>query len=126
MKWTREETCKSDGKICKLLTTHGFHHPKSSIHHLHLHQSHGGQGLTGIETNHDCKCSALTKYVMESTNALTQIVCDTQTPTQKFLLKFTSRPKYLTPTMADDTHYSALLEKPMHGKFFTQQKDIPQ
>eukprot|EP00957_Ditylum_brightwellii_P069748 5296678-Ditylum_brightwellii.AAC.1 len=28
--------------------------------------------------------------------------------------------------MADNTHYSALLAKPMHGKCFAQQKDTPQ
>eukprot|EP00957_Ditylum_brightwellii_P011954 901524-Ditylum_brightwellii.AAC.1 len=31
MKWTRAELRKLDAKTRKLLTTHGFHHPKSSI-----------------------------------------------------------------------------------------------
>eukprot|EP00957_Ditylum_brightwellii_P005045 383602-Ditylum_brightwellii.AAC.1 len=31
MKWMRAELCKLDGKTCKLLTTHGFHHQESSI-----------------------------------------------------------------------------------------------
>eukprot|EP00957_Ditylum_brightwellii_P062415 4736600-Ditylum_brightwellii.AAC.1 len=28
MKWARAKMHKLDGKTCKLLTTHGFHHPK--------------------------------------------------------------------------------------------------
>eukprot|EP00957_Ditylum_brightwellii_P037475 2834154-Ditylum_brightwellii.AAC.2 len=32
MKWTQAELHKLDGKTRKFLTTHGFHHPKSSTH----------------------------------------------------------------------------------------------
>eukprot|EP00957_Ditylum_brightwellii_P076005 5777610-Ditylum_brightwellii.AAC.1 len=37
MTWMRAELHKLDSKTHQLLTTHGFHHPKSSIHRLYLH-----------------------------------------------------------------------------------------
>eukprot|EP00957_Ditylum_brightwellii_P018294 1378020-Ditylum_brightwellii.AAC.1 len=93
MKWTRAELKKLVVKTQKLLTAHGFHHPKSSIPRLYLHRTRGGRGLTGVETTHDCECSALAKYILDRTDALTQIVQDTPTRTQKFLMKFASRPQ---------------------------------
>eukprot|EP00957_Ditylum_brightwellii_P180495 13749313-Ditylum_brightwellii.AAC.1 len=50
---------------------------------------------------------------------------DTQTPMQKFLMEFSSQPKHTKPTMIDDHHHNALLAKPMHGQFFTLQKEVP-
>eukprot|EP00957_Ditylum_brightwellii_P196482 14970798-Ditylum_brightwellii.AAC.1 len=125
MKWTRAELRKLDVKTRKLLTTHGFHHPKLSIARLYLHRACGGRGLTGVETTHDFKCYTLAKYILESTDALTQIVQDTPTPTQKFLMKFTSRPKHTNPNVVDNTHHQALITKPMYGKFFVQQREVP-
>eukprot|EP00957_Ditylum_brightwellii_P040948 3100488-Ditylum_brightwellii.AAC.1 len=125
IKWTRAELQKLDVKTRKLLTTHGFYHPKLSIPHLCLHCTHRGRGITGVETTHDCECSALVKYILESTGTLTQIVRDTPTMTQKFLMKFASRPKHTDPNAVDNDHHQALLAKPMHGKFFTQQGEVP-
>eukprot|EP00957_Ditylum_brightwellii_P109238 8333065-Ditylum_brightwellii.AAC.1 len=71
MKWTRTELKKLDVKTRKLLTTYGFHHPKSSIPRLYLHRTRRGRGLTGVETTHDCECSALAKYILDSMDALT-------------------------------------------------------
>eukprot|EP00957_Ditylum_brightwellii_P083627 6356961-Ditylum_brightwellii.AAC.1 len=112
-------------KTQKLLTTHGFHHPKLSIPHLDLHHKCGGRGLTGVKTTHDCECFALAKYILDSKDALTQIVRDTPTPTQKFLMKFASRPKHIDPNAVDNAHHNALLAKLMHGNFFAQQKEVP-
>eukprot|EP00957_Ditylum_brightwellii_P084424 6419816-Ditylum_brightwellii.AAC.1 len=74
---------------------------------------------------HNCKCSALAKYVMKSDDELTKIVWDTQTPTQKFLLKFASHPKFTNTTLANDRHHAALLIKHMHGKFLPSSRKSP-
>eukprot|EP00957_Ditylum_brightwellii_P043709 3313901-Ditylum_brightwellii.AAC.1 len=124
MKWTRAELKKLDVKTRKLLTTHGFHHPKLSIPCLYLHCTCRGRGLTGVETTHDCECSALAKYILDSMDALTQIVQDTPTQTQKFLMKVASHPKHTDHSAVDNAHHNALLAKPMHGNFFAQQKEV--
>eukprot|EP00957_Ditylum_brightwellii_P010416 787545-Ditylum_brightwellii.AAC.1 len=54
------------------------------------------------------------------------MVQNTSTPTQKFLLKFASAPKFTSPKIVDDNHHKCLCEKPLHGKFFCQQAEIPQ
>eukprot|EP00957_Ditylum_brightwellii_P078260 5950370-Ditylum_brightwellii.AAC.1 len=84
----------------------------------------GGRGLTGVETTHDCKCSALAKYIFKSTDALTQIVQDTPMLTQKFLMKFASRPKHTDPNVVGNAHHQALIATPMHGKFFVKQWEV--
>eukprot|EP00957_Ditylum_brightwellii_P030937 2344006-Ditylum_brightwellii.AAC.1 len=60
-----------DVKTRKLLTTHGFHHPKANIHCLYLHMSKEGRGLAGLEDTHDAECSALASYVLKSEDPLT-------------------------------------------------------
>eukprot|EP00957_Ditylum_brightwellii_P029500 2229468-Ditylum_brightwellii.AAC.1 len=104
----------------------GIHHPKSNVHCLYLHHSKGGRGLTGVEDTHNCECAALAKYVFHSNDPLTQMVQNIPAPTQKFLLKYTSAPKFMTPKIVDDNHRKCLCEKPLHGKFFRQQAEIPQ
>eukprot|EP00957_Ditylum_brightwellii_P147880 11260584-Ditylum_brightwellii.AAC.1 len=37
MKWSKGKLKCMDVKTCKLLTMHGFHHPKASTHWLYLH-----------------------------------------------------------------------------------------
>eukprot|EP00957_Ditylum_brightwellii_P023012 1736799-Ditylum_brightwellii.AAC.1 len=114
MKWTRAELKKLDIKTQRLLTTHGFHHPKSSILRLYLHRTHRGRGLTGMVTTYDCECSALAKYILDSMDALTQIVRDIATPMQNFLMKFALCPKHTDPKAVDNAHHDTLLAKPMH------------
>jgi hypothetical protein len=126
MKWTKGELKKLDIKTRKLLTMNGHHHPKASTHRLYLHRSRGGRGLTGCEDTHNCECTALAQYVLGSTDDLTQVVRETTTPTQKFLLKFASLPKYTSSETVVNTHHNGLCNKPLHGKFFVQQADIPQ
>ena len=79
-----------------------------------------------MEDTHNCECAALAKYVIHSGDPLTQMVQNTSTPTQKFLLKFASAPKFISPKIVDDNHHKCLCEKPLHGKFFCQQAEIPQ
>eukprot|EP00957_Ditylum_brightwellii_P017698 1333044-Ditylum_brightwellii.AAC.1 len=87
MKWTKDELRKLDMKTRKMLTMKGIHHPKGNVCCLYLYSNKGGRGLTGVEDTHNCKCIALEKYVLSSTDTLTKMVCKTTTPTQKFLLK---------------------------------------
>eukprot|EP00957_Ditylum_brightwellii_P039982 3026329-Ditylum_brightwellii.AAC.1 len=54
------------------------------------------------------------------------MVQTTPTPTQKFLMKYASSPKFTTPDMTDDNHKKGLNKKPLHDKFFCQQAEIPQ
>eukprot|EP00957_Ditylum_brightwellii_P196753 14990479-Ditylum_brightwellii.AAC.2 len=103
----------------------GIHRPKGNVHHLYLHQSKGGCGLTGVGGTHNRECAALATYVCTSTDTLTKIMCKTPTPTQKFLFKFTAAPNFTTPEMTDDNHHLCLKAKPLHGKFFKEQEEIP-
>eukprot|EP00957_Ditylum_brightwellii_P001551 121167-Ditylum_brightwellii.AAC.1 len=120
MKWTKGELMRLDVKTRKMLTMHSIHHPEGTVHRLYLNQNKGGRGLTGVEDMHNCECAALAKYVLSSTDTLTKMVCATKTPTQKFLLKFRSSPKFTTPELMDEHHHQGLKEKSLHGKFFKQ------
>eukprot|EP00957_Ditylum_brightwellii_P176818 13468560-Ditylum_brightwellii.AAC.1 len=126
MKWTKGELRKPDIKTRKMLTIKGIYHPKDNVHQLYLHRSRGGRGFMGVEDTHNCKCAALSKYVLNSTNPLTQMVQNTPTQTQKFLLKFASSPKFTPPELTDDNHHKCLIKKTLHGKFFCQQAEILQ
>eukprot|EP00957_Ditylum_brightwellii_P170476 12976493-Ditylum_brightwellii.AAC.2 len=109
----------------KMLSMHGIHHPKENAHHLYMHQNKEGRCLTSVEDTHNYECAALAKYVLSSTDTLTKMVCAAKTPTQKFLLKFASLPKLTTPELMDERYHQGLKEKPLHGKFFKQQEEIP-
>eukprot|EP00957_Ditylum_brightwellii_P037035 2804045-Ditylum_brightwellii.AAC.1 len=98
-----------------MLTMKGIHHPKGNVHGLYLHRSKGGRGLTGVEDTHNCECAALAQYAFHSNDLLTQMVQNTPTPTQKFLLKFASALKFTSPEIVDDQHGKCLCEKPLHG-----------
>jgi len=74
----------------------------------------------------NCECAALAKYALHSDDPLTQMVQNAPTPTQKFPLKYASAPKFTTPEIVDANHRKCLCEKPLHGKFFHQQAEIPQ
>eukprot|EP00957_Ditylum_brightwellii_P169321 12886757-Ditylum_brightwellii.AAC.1 len=126
MKWTKGKLRKLDVNTRKMLTMKGIHHPKGNVHRLYLHHSKGGRRLTGVKDTHNCECDALAKYVLHTNDPLTQKVQNTPTPTQKFLLKYTATPKFTTPDIANDNHRKCLCEKPLHGKFFCQQAEIPQ
>eukprot|EP00957_Ditylum_brightwellii_P180654 13761846-Ditylum_brightwellii.AAC.1 len=126
MKWTKGEVKKLDVKTRKVLTMNSIHYPKGYVHQLYLHQNKGGRGLTRVEDMHNCECMTLAKYVISSTGTLIKMVCDTKTPTQKFLLKFASSPKSTTSELTDEHHYQELKETSLHRKFFKQQEEIPQ
>eukprot|EP00957_Ditylum_brightwellii_P022265 1680814-Ditylum_brightwellii.AAC.1 len=115
-----------DVKTRKLLTTHVFHQPKANIHRLYLHRAKGGRGLTGLEDFHDAECSALASCVLKCADPLTVIVREMTSPTQKFLLKFASAPKFTTLDLTNMKHAQELCAEPLHGKFFCKQADIPQ
>eukprot|EP00957_Ditylum_brightwellii_P209900 15363786-Ditylum_brightwellii.AAC.1 len=108
MKWTKGELRKLNIKTRKMLTMKGIYHPK------------------GVEDTHNYKYAALSKYVLNSTDPLMQMMQNTPTPTQKFFLKFVSSPKFMLPELTDDNHHKCLSKKPLHGKFFCQQAEIPQ
>eukprot|EP00957_Ditylum_brightwellii_P170761 12997478-Ditylum_brightwellii.AAC.1 len=99
-----------------MLTKKGIYHPKCVVHGLYLHQSKGGHGLTGVEDIDNCKYAALAAYAHNSTDMLTQIVQETRTPMQKFLLKLASYPNFTTPELTDNNHHQCLKAKPLHGK----------
>eukprot|EP00957_Ditylum_brightwellii_P034724 2632004-Ditylum_brightwellii.AAC.1 len=63
MKWSKGKLKRIDVKTRKLLTRHGFHHPKANTHQLYLHQSQECRGLTGLENTHNMECAAVAKYV---------------------------------------------------------------
>eukprot|EP00957_Ditylum_brightwellii_P208720 15358657-Ditylum_brightwellii.AAC.2 len=110
MKWTRAELRKLDVKTRKMLMTYGFHYPKSSVHILYFHRLRGGRGLTGVEETHDCECSGLADYLIESNDVLTRVVQEMPIPTQKFLMKFAFNPS-TTPSLSKQCTANALYNK---------------
>eukprot|EP00957_Ditylum_brightwellii_P189568 14430122-Ditylum_brightwellii.AAC.1 len=108
MKWTKGKLRRLDIKTHKLLTMYGHQQPKASTHRLYLHWSQGGLGLTGCEDTHNCECTALVQYVLDSMDRLIQVVRETPTPTQKFLMKFASLPHYTSRDMVEPSHLEGL------------------
>ena len=47
--WLLTEIKKVDTKVCKHLTMHRMHHPKSNVNRLYLPRKEGGRGLVQIE-----------------------------------------------------------------------------
>eukprot|EP00957_Ditylum_brightwellii_P111531 8507119-Ditylum_brightwellii.AAC.1 len=41
-------------------------------------------------------------------------------------MKYASSPKFTTPNMTNDNYRKGLHKKPLYGKFFCQQAEIPQ
>eukprot|EP00957_Ditylum_brightwellii_P029055 2194960-Ditylum_brightwellii.AAC.1 len=93
---------------------HGHHHPKVSTHRLYLYWSQGGWGLTGCEDTHNCECTALAQYILDSTDKLTQVVRETPTPTQMFLMKSASLPRYTSRDTVESSHLEGLCYKALH------------
>eukprot|EP00957_Ditylum_brightwellii_P138520 10558550-Ditylum_brightwellii.AAC.1 len=75
------------------------------MYQLYLHKSKGGRGFMRLDDTHDCECAVLDDHVLKSTDTLTQIVCNTPMPTQKFLLRIVSSPKFITPESTDNNHH---------------------
>jgi hypothetical protein len=59
IQWTKTELQQSDKKRRQILMANGCVHPKLSIHHLYLHRSKGGHGLTSIKDIHGHECTSL-------------------------------------------------------------------
>eukprot|EP00957_Ditylum_brightwellii_P151189 11512161-Ditylum_brightwellii.AAC.1 len=108
-----------------MMTMKGIHCPKGNIHQFYLHWSKDGKGIIDIEETHNCECAALAKYMLNSTDPLTQMVQNTLTPMQKCLLKFALSPNFMSPELKDNNLHRCLENKPLHGKVFCQQKEIP-
>eukprot|EP00957_Ditylum_brightwellii_P138074 10526335-Ditylum_brightwellii.AAC.1 len=64
--------------------------------------------------------------MVEGNNALMKVICKAPIPTQKFLMKFATKSKYVLLTILDDRQHSTLLAKPMHSQIFVQQKETLQ
>eukprot|EP00957_Ditylum_brightwellii_P128683 9816071-Ditylum_brightwellii.AAC.1 len=92
----------------------GIHHPKDNVHCLYLYISKDMRRLTGVENTLECECTGLVAYVIKRTGTLTQIVCNTPTPIQTFLLKFVSSAKFTIPELTGNNHHHFLKEKPLH------------
>eukprot|EP00957_Ditylum_brightwellii_P158868 12092133-Ditylum_brightwellii.AAC.1 len=103
MKWMKGELQKIDVKTQKMLTMKSVHPPKGNAHPLYLHRSKGRRGITGFEDTHNCECAALAEDVLNSTDSL-----------------------HLDSAQHNDNLLQCLKEKPLHGKFFRQQEEIPQ
>eukprot|EP00957_Ditylum_brightwellii_P169638 12911939-Ditylum_brightwellii.AAC.1 len=97
-----------------MLTMKRVHYPKGNVHILYLHRSKGRKGLMGVKDTHNCECTSLVNYALNSTDMLTHTMHKTTTLMQKCQLKFASSPKFTTPELTDDTHHQLLKEKPLH------------
>eukprot|EP00957_Ditylum_brightwellii_P013989 1055577-Ditylum_brightwellii.AAC.1 len=109
-------------------TTEGvdFHMKKVKDMTIKEYISWGRERAYRVENTHNCECATLAKYVLNSTDPLTQMVQNAPTPTQKFLHKFALSLKFMLPELTDDNQYKCLSKKPLHDKFFCQQAEILQ
>eukprot|EP00957_Ditylum_brightwellii_P137179 10458651-Ditylum_brightwellii.AAC.2 len=62
------------------------------------------------------------RYICNGKDPLTQLFCDTPSPTQKDFLKYKDGPLVPTPKETDAVREKALLEKTGHGVFFMDQQ----
>eukprot|EP00957_Ditylum_brightwellii_P031510 2389224-Ditylum_brightwellii.AAC.1 len=97
---------------------HRFLHPKSGIYRPYLHHSIGGCGLTSTAEMHSHECTALAKYVHTSKDPLTSIFRKTNSPAQKFLMKYLDGPKNAKVKETNNEHLADLHCKPLHGVSF--------
>eukprot|EP00957_Ditylum_brightwellii_P047477 3605718-Ditylum_brightwellii.AAC.1 len=82
IRWTKIELRQLDKKTRHIRTANGCLYPKSGIKRLYLHCNKGGHGLTSVKDTHTHECTALAQYIQKSDDPLTQLFCDTPSPTQ--------------------------------------------
>ena len=114
-------------KTCKLLTKHGFHHPKSNTHRLYLSRKHGGRGLIGVMDCHQQECEALAGYLKEARgrDPLVRIVEQVESRKTNGIMKYYVGTKNKSAHDIDKTHQENLHAMKLHGEYFNQQKNIP-
>ena len=88
LKWTPVEVRAIDRKVRKILTKGRFHHPKSNTHRLYLSREEGVRGLIGVIDCHRQECSNLAKYLNNSTDQLSRIICTNEKPKTHGILSF--------------------------------------
>ena len=127
LNWTMNELRSIDTKIGKLLTKHGFHHPKSNTHRLYLSRKHGGRGLIGAMDCHQQECEALAGYLKEARgrDPLVRIVEQTESRKINGIMKYYVGTKNKSAHDIDKPHKENLHAMKLHGEYFNQQKNIP-
>eukprot|EP00957_Ditylum_brightwellii_P047953 3641736-Ditylum_brightwellii.AAC.1 len=126
IKWNKGELLKLDRKMCKLLTTHGIHHPWADVNRIYLHQAEGGCGLTGLWDTYAHESTALMQYIQESNDPLTSMIPTASTPIVNRLNRFSQGQQCRTPKQTHDNHHAELHQKKPHSQFFVQQRKMPQ
>eukprot|EP00957_Ditylum_brightwellii_P062133 4715612-Ditylum_brightwellii.AAC.1 len=69
---------------------------------------------------------SLAQCIQKSNDLLTQLFCDTPSPTQRALMKYEQGPLASTPKETEKKRENKLLEKPLHCVFFKEQQAILQ
>lgn len=125
LKWTSADLKGIHRKVRKMLTKHGFHHPKSNTHWLYLSREEGGRGLIGAEDCHRKECSALAQYLSRNNDPLSQIIKNADRPKAFGLLSYIGTPKEATTRSINDEHEEKLLKMDLHGNYFKNRNTIP-
>ena len=124
LKWTAAELKGIDRKVRNILTTNGFHNPKSNLHCLYLSRDKGGR-LIGAKDCHRQECSALAKHITSNTDPLSTIIRCTKHSKAHGLLSYLRKPKEATSKSVDEEHGENLLQIELHGNYFKNHNTIP-
>lgn len=134
--WKLTEIQKMDRKTRKLLTMHGFHHPKADIDRLYIPRNSGGRGLIELEDAYKRAIVSLNEYIKEGKDSFIRLLANYDVKKAKYsIMKYGEELKknYL-PTTPDtqnidqlkknlkdaliDKKISKLSMKPLHGQFY--------
>ena len=127
LKWSLTEMRILDRKTRKLLTKHRYHHPKSNTHRLYLPRKMGGRGLIGIVDCHRQECTALAKYIMESSelDPLVRITRDIES-NKNGIMSYLENPKAGGVKEIEKEHLDELMKMKLHGQYFSEREKIPE
>lgn len=62
IRWTNAGLKDMDKKVRAILTTHGIHHPRSSVNRLYIPRNEGGRGLLNLEITHYNTICSMREY----------------------------------------------------------------
>ena len=72
--WSLTEIKKVDTKICKLLTMHRMHHPKSDVNRLYLPRKEGGRGIVQLELSLKTSIIGMDTYLNNTNDWMLKLV----------------------------------------------------
>ena len=126
--WTDTELKQVDRKVRKILTNFKFHHPLSDVNNIHLSREKGGRNIPKIADIYAQELSKLSTYLKDSSDPLVSEIKyyeSCEPPTKSILRYNINGPKYVDKQKCDEKNEQLRNMKPIYGKFFRSQQDIP-